>query len=285
MKYLERILFVLTLFFCLPASAQIYDAGDYPLRIERFKSPQDIQFIAINEGAATVTLFFRVDGRNIKPDRVLPLTLVLAPHQTREIVRVSQVARWEQVQLSYTHSFNVGDAFTLPDANFRYRLPFAKGVTAQVVQEPGGTLVTHDASARYAIDFGVSEGTPVTAMRAGTVIDIKDTFTAGRPDPALTEQANFVAIIHADHTVAYYLHLAPHQTLVRVGQRVSAGEPIARSGNTGYTYGPHLHVEVRRAVVKENGEVVQESVPMAFYRRTGPGERIAIKEGYPVTAD
>jgi murein DD-endopeptidase MepM/ murein hydrolase activator NlpD len=36
--------------------------------------------------------------------------------------------------------------------------------------------------------------------------------------------------------------------VVRLGEKVADGQPIARSGNTGYTQGPHLHFSVFQTI-------------------------------------
>ena len=62
--------------------------------------------------------------------------------------------------------------------------------------------------------------------------------------------------------MALYSHLKHEGVLVRVGQRVRKGEPIALSGNTGYSTGPHLHF-----AVQANRGMKLESIP---FRMFGP---------------
>ncbi|MOA20011.1 Murein DD-endopeptidase MepM [compost metagenome] len=56
-----------------------------------------------------------------------------------------------------------------------------------------------------------------------------------------------------------YLHLMRGSVLVREGQRVGIGTPLARSGNTGNSSGPHLHF-----VVQRNVGLALESIPFDF---------------------
>jgi murein DD-endopeptidase MepM/ murein hydrolase activator NlpD len=285
---MKKLVILLALLHCPFATAQSWgseDIGEYPITIEQINSRQGIRLVASNRGPATVTLFMNVSGDNFQPDKDLPLAAVIAPDSEQEIVRISPRDNWEPVHFTYTHVFNLGDAFMPPERDFHYQLPFPKGTRTKVVQEPDGHLITHDAVyTRYAIDFAVPQGTPVTAARAGTVIDTRDQFTEGRPDPAFSDKTNFVAIMHADHSIAYYLHLAPGGVLVLPGQRVLAGDVVAYSGNTGYTHGPHLHFDVRRASIKSGGDVIQESIPMDFYHRI-TGKKITLQEGMQLTTD
>ena len=52
---------------------------------------------------------------------------------------------------------------------------------------------------------------------------------------------NFVKIQHDNGTVCLYAHM--EYTSVRVGQRVSKGQVIGRMGNSGNSFGGHLHWE------------------------------------------
>jgi murein DD-endopeptidase MepM/ murein hydrolase activator NlpD len=82
------------------------------------------------------------------------------------------------------------------------------------------------------IDLANSIGTPVRAVSDGLVIDAGPTAGYGM----------WVKLRHADGTVTLYGHV--NTTMVRVGQRVMAGDQIATMGNRGNSTGPHLHFEV-----------------------------------------
>jgi len=82
------------------------------------------------------------------------------------------------------------------------------------------------------VDLAVPHGTPVHAVHAGTVVLSR--WYAG--------YGYAVIIDHGDGVQTLYGHNS--ELLVWEGQEVSAGEIIARAGNTGYSFGPHVHFEV-----------------------------------------
>jgi len=61
---------------------------------------------------------------------------------------------------------------------------------------------------------------------------------------------NYVTVVHADGLATIYAHLS--STAVVVGQQVGAGQAIGAVGNSGNSYGPHLHLEVRLAGVPQS---------------------------------
>jgi lipoprotein NlpD len=90
------------------------------------------------------------------------------------------------------------------------------------------------------IDIAAPEGAPVVAAADGVVI------FAG-------EQAGYGALVilkHGSDLVTLYAHNS--RVLVKDGQRVGRGEPIARVGQTGRTTGPRLHFEVRQGTRPRN---------------------------------
>ncbi|MCZ9338579.1 M23 family metallopeptidase, partial [Streptomyces sp. TRM76130] len=58
-----------------------------------------------------------------------------------------------------------------------------------------------------------------------------------------TAYGNMMIVTAKDGTETWYCHLSSYQ--VPSGTTVKAGDPIAYSGNTGNSTGPHLHFEVR----------------------------------------
>lgn len=117
---------------------------------------------------------------------------------------------------------------------------------------------THIDELRYAYDFALPVGTPVLAARRGVVAATCDEFTAGGPHPDLRARANHLAIRHEDGLYSRYYHLAFGSILVSAGEAVEAGQPVAASGNTGFSSGPHLHFDVVDVLPSETSVVLVE---------------------------
>ena len=130
--------------------------------------------------------------------------------------------------------------------SFAYALPF-DARRFSVGQAPQGRFSHRDAENRHAVDFTLPEGTPVLAARAGRVTRVQAGFSGNGLDPLRDrDRANYVRIVHDDGSMAVYAHLQHEGALVGEGQQVQAGQPIALSGNTGYSTAPHLHFAVQR---------------------------------------
>ena len=57
---------------------------------------------------------------------------------------------------------------------------------------------------------------------------------------------------HANGLQTWYAHGTSGSILVSPGQTVSRGQQIMSSGNSGHSFGPHLHFEVRVAPYNYN---------------------------------
>lgn len=91
-------------------------------------------------------------------------------------------------------------------------------------------------------DLAAPIGTSVHAISSGRVIKAAYTGACG----------NNVWIRHWNGVVSRYCHL--DWMAVGVGQSVAPGQKIGAVGNTGRSYGPHLHFEIRPG--GENGDTV-----------------------------
>lgn len=60
-------------------------------------------------------------------------------------------------------------------------------------------------------------------------------------------QRGTIVLNHSQQIKTHYAHLS--KVLVKQGERVRKGQPIAQVGNRGKSTGPHLHYEVRVAGV------------------------------------
>ncbi len=125
-----------------------------------------------------------------------------------------------------------------------YILPYEVGVSSEIMQanctnnsHRRGTL------GQFAYDFLLPIGQNLVAVRAGRVVSLNESFPN---NTGVSGEENWVFITHDDGTQSRYFHLDQDGVLVTVGQRVAQGQVIARSGNSGGTPRPHLHLEVIR---------------------------------------
>ena len=74
-----------------------------------------------------------------------------------------------------------------------------------------------------------------------------------------TGWGNRVVIRHrlpnGDIVYSLYAHLMPRSVLVKKGEVVAAGQPIAKVGRTGRATAPHLHLEIRTTRLDENTDL------------------------------
>ena len=101
------------------------------------------------------------------------------------------------------------------------------------------TAPTKGASTGHSgIDIGVPEGTPVKVIADGKVVAASGGMR-GYGNGVFVDHG----IINGKHLVSEYGHLSEFN--VKVGDKVKAGQVVAKSGNTGVSTGPHLHLTIR----------------------------------------
>jgi len=97
------------------------------------------------------------------------------------------------------------------------------------------TSLLKDRPTHKGMDFKTPVGTEVTAPRPGVVTRANWNWTAN---------GNCLEIRYDDGVLAKFLHLSENR--VKEGDRVSVGQLVALTGNTGHSTAPHLHYQLDR---------------------------------------
>ncbi len=134
-----------------------------------------------------------------------------------------------------------------------------------VTQGFNGTL-THKEEWRYGVDFMIRDGreksykgagtkpeeyycynVPVLAPAEGKVVMVKND-VPDNPIGKVNERDNWGNVLIVEHAYQFYscmAHLKKGSISVKEGDRVHAGQPVARCGNSGRSPFPHLHVQMQ----------------------------------------
>jgi hypothetical protein len=97
------------------------------------------------------------------------------------------------------------------------------------------------------IDFSLNEGTPLRSVFDGVVQKVVDYGSENIGKGVLVQ--------FSDGTTGIYGHMS--RIMVKEGQRVTEGQTLGLSGNSGFSTGPHLHFGL-----KENGHFI-DPTPLA----------------------
>ena len=148
----------------------------------------------------------------------------------------------------------------------------------------------NDGSIHKAIDMRAIAGTPVFAAEDGDVTIVYH-WNGIRTQGDTNSYGNMVKIKHApwkNGTLeTLYAHL--NSICVKVGQQVKTGDLIGYSGNTGNSFGAHLHFEVRYNGTRTNPLVWLDndfSLATGKEYTFGPGEHsvdtsVGVEDGQP----
>ena len=85
-------------------------------------------------------------------------------------------------------------------------------------------------------------------------------------DPLLAFMGNCVIIDHGNSEHSVVAHMQHGSVTVKAGERVAAGQVIGKLGNSGNSFGPHLHYQLQSAPQLFRGQ----SLPFKFQGVDGP---------------
>ena len=240
---------LLLLFFILPTLAEAQVNAD---SFEE-KADNGVNIYIRNDEYSPVTFEFKLD-----------LTNVIATPATRKIVVPPRTERFLAYKLrldpkasnwgyGYEYVTNIGDHVqTGYDKNFVYELPIAPGTDVRISQGYNGK---YSHRGRLALDFNLTEGSPVHAARGGIVTEVVEHNDKGCGAERCTQYENRIVILHDDGTFAGYAHLQQNGAFVEPGDTVTTGQLIGKSGSTGFANGPHLHFSVYRQLMEKRSYV------------------------------
>lgn len=103
---------------------------------------------------------------------------------------------------------------------------------------------THKGVDIVALKNNVATTDTIVAHSDGKVIAIMTGKKNNKGAKGMESYGNYVQIMHYNGYTTFYAHLS--SVIVRVGQTVKKGQSIGYMGNTGNSYGAHLHFEVRK---------------------------------------
>lgn len=139
-------------------------------------------------------------------------------------------------------------------------------------------------SSHKALDL-VKEGymlDDITAHSSGKVIQVIANCNANTPNDS-SNPGNMVKIDHGNGYYTRYLHLAYGTVKVKVGDNVSKGQVLGYMGNTGHSFGGHLHFEIYKGndrlnpINYLNSDLPKEDSKKATY---SVGDKVSINGVY-----
>lgn len=143
----------------------------------------------------------------------------------------------------------------------KINLPFPKGKEYRVLQGYNGNFSHNTLKSKYALDFQMNVGDTICAVAEGVVVEMVEGYQFGGKQEMWKGLDNFIWVYHPKmNLISSYAHLRKDGILVNIGEKVLANQPIAVSGNTGFSTEPHLHFHM----LKLNENYNYESISFDF---------------------
>jgi murein DD-endopeptidase MepM/ murein hydrolase activator NlpD len=127
-------------------------------------------------------------------------------------------------------------SWTPTTGSVRWPFPYSVGISSWF--GPRKSPLPGVSSFHKGIDFTPGEGAPTFAIADGTV-SMASLSPYGLGNEVIIEHE-----IDGQHITSVYGHLEMNSIVVKVGQKVKAGDMVGKTGSTGTVTGANMHLEV-----------------------------------------
>ena len=137
-----------------------------------------------------------------------------------------------QAQVAAESGIRFSDSLYTNDRTAKIQWPYVVGVA---MSSPFGM---RDGVMHEGIDLVPGNGAPIQAIADGTV------------RLASESDGGYGVGVYIDHVIdgklitSHYGHMQYGSLKVKTGDKVKVGDPVGRTGDTGHSFGPHLHFEL-----------------------------------------
>lgn len=174
------------------------------------------------------------------------LNEILKPYKSILLSPLTDTTIILQVQKENQKEVKIGARYgdvnaEIGDKEILYPVPVGKSV--KILQGNNSSPTHNTTSSRYAIDFTLAINDTICSATDGYVISVIDGYIHSGSSKKWKSYGNYVLTYEPETNRFFqYGHIVHKGSLVKQGDRIMAGQPIALSGMTGQVINtPHLH--------------------------------------------
>lgn len=219
---------------------RLTDKGDFVFGLDR-DAPSDLTIKLVDRDGSTRLMHYRVGQRQYKIQRIEGVEQKHVSPPAEVLARISAEA------------VKVREARTLDDARKDFLQEFVWPLKGPITGVYGSQRVYNGTpkAPHYGLDIAAPVGAVVTAPSAGVVtLAEEDLYFSG----------GTLILDHGHGLSSTFIHLS--KLLVKVGQRIEQGEPIAEVGATGRVTGPHLDWRMNWFDVRVDPQLLMQNKAM-----------------------
>lgn len=214
-------------FFISETHAQV---GSRPVNIEvQYNANNEPVFYAINSTHIPYTVTVHFSNLQFTLPRPRPLIATVKPGRSKLTTLERSGLQDGAVKFRYQYSYNLGCHDTKPKSDIEYLIPVAEGkkTTATQLGHISEFIKKESRDDFYGLAFSASHEDTIFASRRGIVGRFEMQNNDEEVSNDFTSKTNYIEVIHEDCTFGKYDVVKKGSMLVKPGQRVEAGQPLA----------------------------------------------------------